>query len=311
MIAIVFPGQGSQQAGMGADVARGSAAARAVFAEADAVLADAGLPAPLSTLCWAGPEEALRPTEIAQPALLTASYALYRAACEVRDLAPAFVAGHSLGEYTALVAAGALDFATALRLVRRRGELMRDAALAHPGAMAAILALSDEQVAALCAQAEGVAVAANLNAPGQVVISGEAAAVEAVSAAAKAAGGRAIALKVSGPFHSPLMASAGQALAAELDAAEFRPAQPPVVQNVSARPASAPADLRAGLAAQVTGSVRWHESVQTMLTLGVSALVECGPGNVLTGLARRALPQVPTYNVNTAETLAGLADFAR
>jgi [acyl-carrier-protein] S-malonyltransferase len=293
---------------MAADLARSRPEAAAVFAVADAALADAGLPQPLSAICFEGPEDLLTATEVAQPALLTAAYACFccaRAALGEVGL----TAGHSLGEYTALVVAGALDFATAVRLVRRRGELMRDCAAAHPGAMAAVLNLDDAKVAELCAATEGVVVPANFNAPGQVVISGERPAVAAVTAAAKAAGGRAVPLKVSGAFHSPLMAPAAAAMAEELASAEIRDAAVPVVQNFTAAPESRAAALRQGLADQITGSVRWTESVRAMAALGVDQVVEFGPGTVLSGLIKRTAAGLACYNVNSAASCEGLAGW--
>lgn len=305
MIAWVFPGQGSQLPGMGAAVAAASPAARAVFEHADALLGW-----PLSRLCFSATAEELRPTEIAQPALLTCSVALLAAYRD--DLpAPAFVAGHSLGEYTALVAAGALEFPVALRLVRRRGELMRDCAAATPGAMAALLRLDDATVARLCAETDGLVAPANFNAPGQVVVSGERAAVEAVCAAADAAGGRAKLLPVSGPFHSPLMRPAAEAMAAELDAAPLADAALPVIQNVTAEPVRDAATLRANLAAQITGAVRWTESVLAMRDAGVTGLLELGPGGVLTGLAKRICRELRALAVADPDSAAGLATWAQ
>lgn len=308
MIAVCFPGQGSQVVGMGADINKISSAAREVFKEADAVLKDAGLPKPLSKLCFEGPDELLRQTEIAQPALLAVGYALYRAGQAI--LGPlGLCAGHSLGEYGAMIVAGGIEFKTALRLVRRRGELMRDAAAQRPGTMAAVLNLKDEQVAALCAEAPGVVVPANYNSPGQVVISGEPDAVAAVVAAAKAAGGRAMPLKVSGAFHSPLMESAAVAMRAELEAVEIRDSALAVIQNVNAEPTTSAQQFVEGLAAQITGSVRWTQSVETMVKLGVTEFIEFGPGTVLTGLVKRIAPGLSTYNVNSMDSADGLAAY--
>lgn len=303
MTALLFPGQGSQVTGMGRAAAARPAAA-ALFERAEAVLGW-----PLRRLCFEGPDAELKPTEIAQPALLVAGCATWLAAREELGEV-ALVAGHSLGEYTALVAAGALEFETALRLVRRRGELMRDAAAARPGAMAAILKLDDATVAGLCESAGNV-VPANFNAPGQVVVSGEQAAVEAVVSAAKAAGGRGVLLPVSGAFHSPLMRSAAEAMAAELEQAELTEARVPVVQNVTATAETDPARLRANLAAQITGSVRWTESVKAMAAAGVTRAVELGPGNVLTGLVRRIEPGLATCNVADEDGFAGLTSFLK
>ncbi|MCC7491555.1 MAG: ACP S-malonyltransferase [Fimbriimonadaceae bacterium] len=305
MIALLFPGQGSQTAGMGADLAAQLPAVRELFDEADAVLGR-----PLSRLCWDGPDDALKPTEIAQPALYTVGYAAWLASRD-RLGQPALLAGHSLGEYTALAVAGVFDFATGLRLVRRRGELMRDAAAATAGAMAAILKLSDEQVGALCEAADGVVVPANLNSPGQVVVSGEEAAVEAVIVAAKAAGGRGVRLPVSGPFHSPLMAPAAAALAAELAQVEFHDATVPVVQNVTATATTAAATLRANLAWQVTGSVRWTATVAALQAAGVTQAVELGPGNVLAGLVGRSAPGLAVRSVGDCAGVAALDEFLR
>ncbi|MBI2298746.1 MAG: ACP S-malonyltransferase [Armatimonadetes bacterium] len=303
MLALVFPGQGSQHVGMGTTAAAHSPAATAALREADEVLGFA-----LTRLMVDGPEEELKATEVAQPALLAAGYANWLA---VRELLPepAFVAGHSLGEYTALVIAGALDYPTALRLVRRRGELMRDAAAARPGGMAAVMGLDAAVVAELCAAAPGVVAPANYNAPGQVVVSGEPAALAAAGEAAKAAGGKVIELAVSGAFHSPLMQPAAEALREELAVAAFNHAAVPVVQNVTAAAEIAPAALREGLARQVTGSVRWTESVLAMRDAGVTRMVEGGPGKVLTGLLRRIAPEVRGYALDGAAALEGLAEW--
>jgi [acyl-carrier-protein] S-malonyltransferase len=249
-LAFLFPGQGAQAVGMGRSLADAHPIARDTFAEADAALG-----VPLSAICWQGPDDELRRTHNAQPALLTHGVAAWRLLVE-RGHAPAFTAGHSLGEYTACVAAGALDFADAVRLVRRRGELMWQAGVERPGTMAAILGLDREQVAAACEDAReaGVVQPANLNAPGQIVISGEVAAVERACEAATARGARrAIRLEVSGAFHSPLMASAAQGLDQALAAVEIRDARCPIVANVSAAPVQRAADIRAALSAQLLG----------------------------------------------------------
>jgi len=300
VIAFLFPGQGSQTTGMGAALAAAYPAAAELLAQADDLLGW-----PLSRLCYAGPDAALTPTEIAQPALLTCSWAALRVVTETLG-EPALVAGHSLGEYTALLAAGALDFPTALRLVRRRGEVMRDAAAARPGAMAAILKLDDAVVSQLCAEAAGVVVPANFNSPGQVVVSGEDAAVEQVMAAAKAAGGRAMKLPVSGAFHSPLMQPAADALAQELAAVDLLDARVPVIQNVTAAPEQGAAALRQGLVDQLTGSVRWTASVQALAAAGVTRAVEFGPGKVLRGLVGRIAADLTVYNVAEPGDVDGL-----
>lgn len=293
----VFPGQGSQTVGMGKDVHERSAAARAVFAEADAVLGFA-----LSALCFNGPAETLTQTENAQPALLTTSIALLAAAEEQHGGSlpvPAYMAGHSLGEYSALVAAGALTLADALRLVRRRGELM---AAAANGSMAAIIGIELAPLHAICAEASqaGVVVVANENSPGQLVISGARAGVERAMALAKERGAkRALALNVSAAFHSPLMADAASGLAQAVNQIERieRP-RVPVVSNVTAQPLVEPEAIRAELVAQVTAPVRWIASIERMVADGVTQIVEIGPGNVLTGLVKRSATGIELVNVN-------------
>lgn len=250
----------------------------------------------LKQLCLEGPKETLQNTLHAQPALLTVGVMHFEAA-KSEGLEPQVVAGHSLGEYSALVAAGALDFATAMKLVKRRAELM---AAAPEGAMAALIGLADEKLADVLAEASvtGTVVAANFNSPGQVVVSGEPAAVEAAMAAAKGNGAKlAVRLQVSGAFHSPLMAEAAAEMAALLDGAEFNHAAVPVVQNTSAKPATAPSELRDALRPQMTGAVRWTESVQAMLGMGVTSFTELGPGKVLTGLVKRIDKTVETVNL--------------
>lgn len=302
--AYVFPGQGSQTVGMGHALAAAYPAARAAFAEADAILDFS-----LSDLCFAGPAETLTETINAQPAILTASIAAWRALQTARpDLPPpCCVAGHSLGEYSALVVAGALDFADAVRLTRARGELMAAAGRSRPGSMAAILKLADEQVAALCATAaaetgETVQVA-NYNAPGQVVISGEPAGVAAAVARAKEAGGRPRPLAVSIAAHSALMAPAAEAFAHRVAATPFRAPAIPVIGNIHARLLLTPDEIRAELVAQLTASVQWTASVQHMAGLGATRFVEIGPGEVLTGLIKRILPEAKTANLRAPEDL--------
>ena len=284
-IAFQFPGQGSQTVGMGADLADGYPEARELFDEADDVLGFE-----LSRLCWEGPEEKLRATENAQPALLTHGVAAARVLLSL-GVAPAAAAGHSLGEFTAHVAAGSLEFADALRLVRVRGEAMAAAGRERPGTMAAIIGLDETRVEELCEEAREqgeVLVAANYNSPGQIVISGSVGAVRRVVSGAKEHGARmAIELQVSGAFHSPLMAPAVEALREALDAIQVRAASIPVVANVDARPVSDPVAIRDRLVEQVSGAVRWTECVLALRDMGVRRLVEPGPGHVLTGLVKR------------------------
>jgi [acyl-carrier-protein] S-malonyltransferase len=287
--AFVFPGQGSQKIGMGRDWTEGSAAAREVFEEADDVLGFG-----LTRLCWEGPEEELALTANLQPALLTTSVAILRAAAG--DLpTPVAVAGHSLGEYSALVAAGVLTFADALRLVRRRGELMQAAVPVGQGAMAAILGLDDAAVDALVtAAAEGEVLAvANRNAPGQLVLAGATGAVERAIERARAEGGKPKLLPVSAPFHCPLMAPARQGLAPMLAATAFADPRVPVVVNVDAAPITSGAAARDALERQIDGTVRWIESVVVLTDdLGATGVLEVGPGAVLQGLVKRIRPDV-------------------
>lgn len=285
---------------MGRDLYEASPAARAVFAQAGAAL---GLS--VTRLCFEGPEERLTATENAQPALLTASLATLAALADSADVAgfvaarARFVAGHSLGEYTALAAAGALDLATAVRLVQRRGELM---AQASGGAMAAVIGLDEAPLEDACRAASqdgGVAVVANSNAPGQLVISGSVAAVALAGELARAAGARrVIPLRVSGAFHSPLMADAADHMAHELRAATIRDARVPVLVNVGAAPIYGAEELRRELAAQMTAPVCWADSVRRMAAAGVETFVEVGPGAVLSGLVRRIAPGARAISVS-------------
>ena len=291
MIAFIFPGQGSQKVGMGQEALEKLPGAAEIFERASAVLGY-----DLRALCLEGPEEALRDTRRAQPALLTVGY-LHWLGARSHGLEPGFVAGHSLGEYTALVAAGALDFEAALALVKRRSELMAEA---PAGAMAALVALLDQELEAVldAGRAAGTLVLANDNSPGQIVISGTPDAVALASAAAKARGAKlAVRLPVSGAFHSPLLASAGEIMAGLIDTVPLRDATVPVFQNTTARGATSAGDLRSALRGQMTGPVRWRESVLAMIEAGATRFYELGPGNVLCGLGKRT--------AGSAEWLAG------
>lgn len=299
----VFPGQGSQVVGMGRELYDPFSAARTVFEEADAALGFS-----ISSLCFDGPEDLLTATENAQPALLTTSYAFLEAARQRANPLileqPAFVAGHSLGEYSALLAAGAFDLATAVRLVRRRGELM---AAASAGTMAAILGLDEAPLEALCKQVAGEGegedwqvVIANYNAPGQLVISGGVSGVQRVSELAKAAGAkRAVPLKVSAAFHSPLMRDAASAMAQVLADAPIADLQVPVLANVTADERQSAASVREELTQQVASPVRWVASIEYMTQRGVDTFIEVGPGNVLAGLIKRIAPQAQTISIRT------------
>jgi len=287
-VAAVFPGQGSQCVGMGKELADSSPVAADLFRRADETLGFG-----ISELCFNGPEDELNQTLNTQPALYVTEAAAFASAKE-KGLSVAFAAGHSLGEYSALYAAGAFGFEDGLRLVRKRAELMQEAALKNPGAMAAILGLSPEQVIEIVenASSAGIVVAANFNSPIQTVISGEATGVKAASDLACEAGAkRVVALNVSGGFHSPLMQSAADALREALKSADIRDASIPVVANCTADFETSADEIAANLAKQVTGSVRWVESVQRMLDAGADVFVELGPGNVLAGLIKRIAPE--------------------
>lgn len=294
-VAWVFPGQGSQEVGSGADLYASSPAARQVFERADATLGF-----PLSQLCFQGPEDVLRQTINAQPAIMAVSLACLEAAREAGLLAeePAFVAGHSLGEYTALVAAGTLDVDDGLRLVRERGRLMQMAGEERPGTMAALLGLDEEAATALCR--ETGAQVCNLNAPGQAVIGGTLAAVEAVLDLARQRGARrAIRLNVSGAFHTDLMAPAVESMAGVLDGITLRDPQVPVVANGSASPLTSAGQVRDELLYQLDHPVQWQRSVEHMAGAGVATFIELGPGQVLTGLIRRIAPGARLLNIGS------------
>jgi len=285
-VAFLFPGQGSQEVGMGRAFAESSPAAAAVWAEADAALAF-----PLSKLCFDGPAEDLAMTANTQPAVLTASVAAAAALAE-RGVTPGLVAGHSLGEYTALVVAGALRFAEAVRLVRRRGEFMQEAVPVGTGAMAALLGVelaTAEQVCAEAAQGEVVGVA-NINSPGQIVIAGHRSAVERAVAAAAARGGRkSVLLPVSAPFHCALMKPAADRLAAELERVAVSDPRIPVIRNVDGRVTRAADEVKPFLLQQVASPVRWTDCVERLAREGATGFLEVGPGRVLTGLLKRTL----------------------
>jgi [acyl-carrier-protein] S-malonyltransferase len=287
MIAFLFPGQGSQKVGMGQALAERFPICRETFAEADAALGE-----PLSALCFEGPEDRLQLTENTQPAILVMSTAVCRLV-ESEGVRPAFAAGHSLGEYSAHVAAGTLSFADALRTVRRRGRYMQEAVPVGQGAMAAVLMLDADAVARACEQASAelggrIVTPANLNAPGQVVIAGHADAVALAGEKAKALGARrVIPLAVSAPFHCALMKPAEERLAADLRALAVQDPAVPVVANVDAEPKRDAASAVGALIRQVSSPVRWEQVVQRLLADGARTFVELGPGAVLTGLVKK------------------------
>ncbi len=310
-IAWIFPGQGSQAVGMGKDLAESFPPVAALYEQADKQLGMA-----LSSLCFEGPEEELTQTANAQPALLTTSLAVLLALGGKLDGAghlhppkdlpkPHFVAGHSLGEYTALVAAGALSFPDALTLVRERGRLMGEA---RSGSMAAVMGLEEEvleEVCRFCGNGDALVIA-NYNCPGQFVLSGAPEALQRAGEEAKARGARRVMpLKVSAAFHSPLMQEAALGLALKVGATEFASARVPVVANSSAEPIRQPEDIRAELVTQVCAPVRWTASVRFMETQGVHKFLEVGPGKVLAGLVRRACPESEAVSVGTLEQVRG------
>lgn len=302
MVGLLFPGQGSQFVGMGRDLAESFPEAREVFEEADSAL-----DTPLTRIMWEGPEDTLTATHNAQPAILTHSIAVHRVLSDtIGDVA--FAAGHSLGEFSAYVAAGALDFADAVRTVRLRGELMFRGGEARPGTMAAVLGLEDDALETVCREAstpDESCVPANYNSPGQIVISGDTAAVERAMELAKEAGARrAIPLNVSGAFHSPLMRVAEEGLAERLESIEVGEARFPVVSNVTAEPVTDAATARELLVRQLTSPVRWTECVRTMREGGVQRFLELGPGTVLSGLLRRIDRGAEAVPLGTSDEVA-------
>jgi [acyl-carrier-protein] S-malonyltransferase len=315
--AFVFPGQGSQSVGMGRALAESSPAAAAVFEAADAALGE-----PLSRLTWEGPDEDLNRTENAQPALLAASIAAHDALGERRSrdgippLRPAFAAGHSMGQYTALVASGAIGLADGVRLVRERGRLMQSSGRGREGRMAALIGLDDDRLPELItrASAAGILTIANRNAPGQVVLSGERAAIDAATEIAKELGARrAIVLPVSVAAHSPLMAEAAEGMRAVLAEVEFGDPYPPLLANADGAPIATAEEAREELVAHLTAGVDWVGAVDRMVAAGVTTFVEIGPGRVLTGLIKRIAPDVEaiaTDDPSSAERLDQLGAAA-
>jgi [acyl-carrier-protein] S-malonyltransferase len=327
-IAFLFPGQGSQAVGMGADVAAASPMAHAVFERADRRLGFA-----LSALCFQGPEETLKETINTQPAIVAVSLALLAALEEYlaakapsRRLQPAYVAGHSVGEYAALVASGALDLEAALALVRERGRLMHEEGTVCPGGMAAVLGLDDAVLQEVCAQATeetlaalgpqagrhpgmGRVVVANYNSPGQIVISGAQQALARAMELASARGARrVVALAVSGAFHSPVMEPASASLARSVAEAPLRAAEIPLISNISALPITEAAAFRTELARQIVSPVQWVKTVEFLAAQGVSTFVEIGPGQVLSGLVKRIVKGAATLNVSAAADVERVGD---
>ena len=313
-LALLFPGQGSQYVGMGKDLAESFPEAKRVFDEADAALGYS-----ISKICYEGPEEELRRTANTQPAILTHSIAVLetlRARYPAALDGTAAAAGHSLGEYSAGVAAGALAFADAVRVVHERGTFMQEAVPEGVGAMAAVLGLAPEAIAAACdeaALATGKIVSpANFNSPEQTVVAGHAEAVAAASEICRQRGARKVMpLPVSAPFHCALMQPAADRLRPLLDALEISDPRVPVVTNVDASPAANSGEIRTALARQVVSTVRWVESVEKMAAMGVTSALELGPGAVLAGLVKRTRKEIPVMSIGKAEDLSKLGEGAR
>ncbi len=298
--AFIFPGQGSQYVGMGKEFYDNFRVAKEVFEEADDALHFS-----ISSLCFQGPEEALKLTENTQPAVLTASVAALRVLQSEKGIPPHLTAGHSLGEYSALVASGALTFGDAVQIVRLRGRFMQEAVPVGEGAMAAILGMEREQIEKLCEEVSSgeVLTPANFNCPGQIVIAGHSKAVERAIERVKQEGKKAVLLPVSAPFHSPLMKPAGERLEKALDGIAVKDLKVPVVTNVEAEINTSKERVKGLLVAQVSSPVRWEESILRMTEDGIEQVFEIGPGKVLSGLMKRINPKVETKNLEDIPTL--------
>lgn len=299
-LALVFPGQGAQYVGMGLDFYEGNERANAIFASADFHLKEALKPG-LKDVMFTGPEESLKKTDYTQPAIFTMSCAIYEALKDRFAGKVAYAAGHSLGEYSALYAAGAFNFENGIKLVSRRGALMQQASSGNKGSMAAVLGLEDAKIKELCEKAApaGYIAAANFNSPGQVVVSGDAAAIDAGEAIARTLGAkRYIKLVVAGAFHSRHMHAAADGLKNEISSFGIKDAKVPVISNFLAKEVTSRADIENALINQITGSVRWVESVNYMKEKGVDTYIEIGPGSVLSGLIKKIDKTAKIYNID-------------
>ncbi len=299
-IAFIFPGQGSQYVGMGKELFENFSVAKKTFEEADDALHFS-----ISALCFKGPEEALKLTENTQPAVLTTSIAALKVLQAEKGMAPQFTAGHSLGEYSALVASGALSFSEAVKIVRLRGKFMQEAVPVGEGAMAAVLGMEREQVEKLCEEISSgeILTPANFNSPGQIVISGHSKAVERAIERVKQEGKKAVLLPVSAPFHSPLMKPAGERLGKALEEISVADLKIPVVTNVEAEINTAKERVKGLLVAQVSSPVRWEESMRKMIEKGIEHVLEIGPGKVLSGLMKRIDSRIGSKNLEDLQTL--------